>query len=540
MKKMNQLKSTLTVILLLVFTNIGQSQNCYEVIADLSGFDTSPYQAELDIAACELRNAFPAEFQNQFKVYDFGFYSQNEFMQGGFQAVWDKVVSEIPTDYYLIFGKQTDQTGIYTKFWVDIKLPSSSIFVCTDETTLTSLVHEVRSFTELKYSQSARNPSSYPEAEIFGLNRLKTYIQNQEECCDTGQRRISSQCGACLTIAETKSILNFEGYESYDGYELISYNPISTSTDLFENNGSTTIKKGSDNLDLHSELSQLSVQLNEFFTPIKIRLNYIDALSCPTATLFSGDKRGEQFAFIDVFAIDDGEGNITLKSKVYSGIQQNQEDSKILILKAGGTNTNDAQLKTELSNFLNIGGCNPEIIVSDKVPYPNYKAGDRLIVIGNDRCDIQESFNCCHAPNNNAYKNYISSAFFGEITYSWIKNPKDWEIVDNYMWRSAVIDVSSIDVDKINSGNINKGAAFITYHALGHMATHLGHNGTFTPLTGFMSTGTGVFHILGTENANKNPELFDIYNSLENMINDANNNFNGKSQTYIDKICELF
>jgi hypothetical protein len=120
---MNYLRKALTLVLFIVLANIGQTQNCYEVIADMSGFDTSPYQNDLETIACELKNAFPVEFQDQFKVYDFGFYSQNEFMQGGFQAVWDKVVSEIPTDYYLIFGKQSDQTGIYTKFWVDIKLP---------------------------------------------------------------------------------------------------------------------------------------------------------------------------------------------------------------------------------------------------------------------------------------------------------------------------------------------------------------------------------------------------------------------------------
>ena len=540
MKKMNQVKSTLILILLIALTNIGQTQNCYEVIADLSGFDTSPYQAELESAACELKNVFPAEFQEQFKVYGFGFYSQNEFMQGGFQEVWNKVVSEIPTDYYLIFGKQTDQTGIYTKFWVDIKLPSTSIFVCTDEVTLTSLVNEVRLFTELKYSQAGRSPSSYPEAEIFGLNRLKTYIQNQVECCDTGQRRISSQCGACLTIAETKAILNYEGYESYDGYELISYNPISTSTDLFENNGSTSIKKGSENIDLHSELSQLSVQINEFFTPIKIRLNYIDALSCPTATLFSGDKRGEQFAFIDVFAIDDGEGNITLKSKVYSGFNQSTGEGKILILKAGGTNTSDSQLKSELTNFLSLGNCSPEIVVSEEVFYPTYKNGDRIIIIGNDRCDILESFNCCHSANNPTYEFYLNKYFAGVVEKSWIPDPDTWEVVDNLRWRTAVIDVSSLPIERLKAGNINKAAAFICYHALGHMATLQGHSGTFSPLTGFMSTATGTFHILGTEDANKNPELFNIYNSLEDMINDMNNKFNGKSHTYKEKICDLF
>jgi hypothetical protein len=61
---------------------------------------------------------------------------------------------------------------------------------------------------------------------------------------------------------------------------------------------------------------------------------------------------------------------------------------------------------------------------------------------------------------------------------------------------------------------------------LGHLGTHLGHSTSFEPLTGFMATGSGVFHILGTDNLNKNPELFDIYNSIEKLIDDLKKKFN--------------
>lgn len=49
---MNQLKKTLTLIILLIaFANNGQSPICYEVIADMSGFDMSLYQTELESVA---------------------------------------------------------------------------------------------------------------------------------------------------------------------------------------------------------------------------------------------------------------------------------------------------------------------------------------------------------------------------------------------------------------------------------------------------------------------------------------------------------
>ncbi len=83
--KMKSTKITSTILLLFVLMSIGKTQNCYSVIADMSGVDTNPYQTELETTACELKAAFPVELQNQFKVFDFGSYSFNEKMEGGFK-----------------------------------------------------------------------------------------------------------------------------------------------------------------------------------------------------------------------------------------------------------------------------------------------------------------------------------------------------------------------------------------------------------------------------------------------------------------------
>ena len=212
---MNKLKNTLTLTLLLAFAIIGQSQNCYEVIADMSGFDTSPYQAELEAAACELKNAFPTEFQDQFKVYDFGFYSLNEFMQGGFQSVWDKVVSEIPTDYYLIFGKQTDQTGIYTKFWLAMNLPTSGNFECIDLIApgyRSSLRKKIEVTVQSTYEESGRSPYTYSNAEIAAIDTLKHFVTNIISCCDPNLRS-SGGCNTCLfTGQEVVNYLELNDY----------------------------------------------------------------------------------------------------------------------------------------------------------------------------------------------------------------------------------------------------------------------------------------------------------------------------------------
>lgn len=217
MKKMNQVKTTLTLIILLIaFVNIGQSQNCYEVIAGLSGFDTSPYQAELETAACELKNAFPEEFQDQFKVYDFAFYSQNEFMQGGFQAVWDKVVSEIPSEYYLIFGKQSDKTGVYSKFWLKLNLPSSGNFECFNQTQYNLLELSILEKVNNTYSVNGNFPIYYSNSEKSAILYLKERILDMIECCQPNLRNPQSSCSGCPNELDIATYFQSQQYDEYD------------------------------------------------------------------------------------------------------------------------------------------------------------------------------------------------------------------------------------------------------------------------------------------------------------------------------------
>jgi len=196
---MKHLNSHLLLTLLIAFSIVGQSQNCYNVIADMSGIDIKPYQEQLETAACELVEAIPSQFRDQFKVYDFEFYSLNENMEGGFQTIWDKVINEIPTEYYLIYGKQSDHNGIFSKFWVDIKLPFDQS--CIDNITLQNIVDNTRWSTEDEYANNGKNPFNYSSAEIIGMNYLKEKINYIVlNCCVDNLPSICSNCPDDLTI----------------------------------------------------------------------------------------------------------------------------------------------------------------------------------------------------------------------------------------------------------------------------------------------------------------------------------------------------
>ena len=138
------MKNFFFVIYLLISTFL-TGQNCYKVVADLTGFPTSEYESILEPLACSLINEMPTEFQNQFKVYHFGFYSQNEFMQGGFQAAWQIAINDAKstTPYYLLFGRQNEDSKGNSRIWVEISLPSTGNFSCLSDVNRAAIKYRV-------------------------------------------------------------------------------------------------------------------------------------------------------------------------------------------------------------------------------------------------------------------------------------------------------------------------------------------------------------------------------------------------------------
>jgi len=168
------IKNTIKVVLLGLVVILGGNlfaQDCYIRLADPSGLNTDAYQADLEAAACELVAASPQEFQNDFKVYDFGFYLHNGVMQGGYPALFTEKVAEIAqmSDYYLIFGKQTDVDGVYTRIWVDLKLPQDSISCFANRATLNQILN------------SDINLNNYAQREIEVMETLTGF---DCEICD--------------------------------------------------------------------------------------------------------------------------------------------------------------------------------------------------------------------------------------------------------------------------------------------------------------------------------------------------------------------
>lgn len=201
--------------LIFVYLNPASGQNCFIPLSDVSGM--TPTQGQLDslkYAACRLRDSLPAEFQSAFKVYDFGFYLHGETKEGGYPEAFQKAINiaRDSSPYYLIFGKQTDKNGVYTKFWVQIKLPVSGGFYCLSQETPNfnfDLSHKYQVVTNSFYQENKITLQFYSEAEQKTMEQLAILIGKIKRCCIQNTKT----CDVCLlTPKEIRNYLEGQGY----------------------------------------------------------------------------------------------------------------------------------------------------------------------------------------------------------------------------------------------------------------------------------------------------------------------------------------
>jgi hypothetical protein len=186
------------VILLTLGLSRGNAQQHYIRLDDFSGLNTDAYQSQLEAEAKALINTFPATLRDSFKVIDFGFYLQNQHFEGSYPSVFQDAIKDAAkkSKYFLLFGKQTDDNGIYTKFWVEIRLPNYGSFSCFHKgNSLAILEEQIRLETENYYNKQNKFHYTYSIAEIYGMQALKGQVSKITQCCVNGQL---TGCGSCV------------------------------------------------------------------------------------------------------------------------------------------------------------------------------------------------------------------------------------------------------------------------------------------------------------------------------------------------------
>jgi|GEM_PF-5781593 len=180
------MKNLLIFVTVITFSYTAAAQNCYVPLDDASGYTPTASQlAELEAAACRLIDSLPAAFQDSFKVYDFGFYLHNETQQGGYPEAFQWAIDTVQglSPYYLLFGKQTDRSGVYTRFWVELRLPTRAQFACIDEFKLKIIEQQIELVINQKYQSFGSSFFRYADAEISGMKKLQDIIFKYTDCC---------------------------------------------------------------------------------------------------------------------------------------------------------------------------------------------------------------------------------------------------------------------------------------------------------------------------------------------------------------------
>jgi hypothetical protein len=154
--------------------------------------------AELEAAACELRAAFPAEFQNDFAVYDFGFYLHQEGFAGGVPGVFQAKVVEVEQEsvYFLLFGRQLSRGGGVAEIWLKAKLPSTGAFSCQEADFYSMVEFRVRWAVSQAAVGGPGTPESIASAEVQGIQALRGWVEEIVACCDLNLRA-GTGCSLC-------------------------------------------------------------------------------------------------------------------------------------------------------------------------------------------------------------------------------------------------------------------------------------------------------------------------------------------------------
>ena len=153
----------------------------------------------------------------QFKVYDFGFYLHQENTTGGYPEPFAQKITEVQdsSPYYLLFGKQTDNSGVNTKFWVDLVLPDTGEFRCLDlistslRSDLTNKFQIVANFVHIENEQDA---NKYFIAEISAMQSLHSYLLSMINCCDANRAARPSCTGCVYNNTEMGQYLLSQGF----------------------------------------------------------------------------------------------------------------------------------------------------------------------------------------------------------------------------------------------------------------------------------------------------------------------------------------
>ncbi|WP_282784624.1 hypothetical protein [Phaeodactylibacter xiamenensis] len=207
-----------------------KAQSCFIQEDDATGslaFSTEEL-AELEAAACSLRAVFPTAFQNDFAVYDFGFYLHQQGYEGGMPQVFQDKIAEVEQEspYFLLFGRELSNNSGLGRFWVEVRLPNSDQYPCLVERSW-SIINSVK--TILQESATSDEYGLDVQKLKSAIEKLHYHVDHAVNCCPLDTQGRTPLCPACFWENEDIGVqLGYAGFIELKNISNIRVDSIST------------------------------------------------------------------------------------------------------------------------------------------------------------------------------------------------------------------------------------------------------------------------------------------------------------------------
>ncbi|NRA51503.1 MAG: hypothetical protein HRU12_20455 [Phaeodactylibacter sp.] len=194
-----------------------KAQSCFIQEDDATGslaFSTEQL-AELEATACSLRAVFPTEFQDDFAVYDFGFYLHQQGYEGGMPQVFQDKIAEVAQEspYFLLFGRELGSFPSGGRFWVELVVPKSNSYPCVT----IDRVENIKSSLEIQL-QGANG--DWVARLTAGMSHVSQHIDKVYNCCTTGNQLLAPSNTCSVSQDYIEDVLRADGYHHYGDLEI--------------------------------------------------------------------------------------------------------------------------------------------------------------------------------------------------------------------------------------------------------------------------------------------------------------------------------
>jgi hypothetical protein len=240
---------------------------CYLQKTEASGFNTAQFQTSLNQAACAMKDSLPTEFQAQFKVITFGLYTLAPTFNSGIAPMLAKAKQDAENEspYYLLIVRESNSTGLFTKFHIELKLPNTSTLSCVDSTKQQIIEQTILQTMNAKYGEYDQSPSFYAQAEIAGMEILGKILGavKSGNCCIPSDEAVEN-----WLLSEGFVKLRIEGSNSNNPKVI---GPISAKPDPTQQRNNDFV---TDFANLFVEINGQSVNLENGINEVLLSNNY--------------------------------------------------------------------------------------------------------------------------------------------------------------------------------------------------------------------------------------------------------------------------